>query len=167
MPTETTFSIEPYWLGKYVSDGHTHTGIVKVTNGSLEMKNNEISSGTFTVDMKTIENFDLPQEKKGYLVGHLNGAEFFNTEKYAQVPVKITGKNGDKLNIELVVLDKTIKTEIPYEVKADGKKVILKSKFMLDFAVLGVDGFKAKEGKPANEKTDTKVDFDLNLVLTK
>ena len=40
------------WLGKKITG--QHEGTIKIKSGSLEIKNNKISSGNFVIDMNTI-----------------------------------------------------------------------------------------------------------------
>lgn len=153
------------WTGKYVSDGHTHTGTVKVSNGDLTIGANNTVSGTFTVDMKSIVCTDLQGEKNGYLVGHLTSADFFNTASFSEAKVTVNGMDDKEMQVTINVIGKEIKTTIPVTVSKTANSVVAKGKFEVDFASLDVNGFKAGEGKPENQRTDTKVAFDLNLVL--
>ena len=152
------------WTGKYVSDGHTHTGTVKVSDGNLEVAGNVVK-GAFTVDMKTIICEDLQGEKNGYLVGHLNSADFFNTEKFTDVKVAVTGMTDKDLMATITVLGKELKTTIPVQVAKTANSMTAKGKFEIDFASLDLNAFKPSAGKPENQKTDSKIAFDLNLVM--
>lgn len=153
------------WTGKYVSDGHTHTGTVNVTNGGLTIGANNAVSGTFTVDMKSIVCTDLQGEKNGYLVGHLTSADFFNTGSFGEAKVTVNSMNDKEMQATINVIGKEIKTTIPVTVSKTANSVVAKGKFEVDFASLDVNGFKAGAGKPENQRTDSKVAFDLNLVL--
>lgn len=153
------------WTGKYVSDGHTHTGTVKVTKGDLSVGANNLATGNFVVDMKTIDCTDIPAEKKAYLMGHLNSADFFDTEKFSEVKVSVTGMNDKEIMASINVLGKEIKTTIPVQVSKTDKSMVAKGKFEVDFASLNLNGFKPSAGKPENQRTDSKIAFDLNLVL--
>jgi polyisoprenoid-binding protein YceI len=155
------------WTGKYVSDGHTHTGTVNVTEGNLTLGSDKSVKGTFTVDMKSIVNQDLPDEKKGYLVGHLNSPDFFNTEKYTTAKVTVKGIKDNVMDATITVLGKEIPATIPVTVENKGKTMTAKGKFEVDFAALEMGGTKPATGKPENERADSKIAFDLNLVMTK
>jgi polyisoprenoid-binding protein YceI len=77
------------WNGKKVTG--EHTGNIKVKNGSFELKNNKIVSGTFVIDMTTITNTDLTDA--GYnakLVGHLKSDDFFGVDQHPTATLKIT-----------------------------------------------------------------------------
>ncbi len=69
------------WTGSSLSG--SHNGTLMLSEGSLIVKNNTIASGSFTVDMTSIKDLDLTDaEKNGYLVGHLNDTDFFNTKVF-------------------------------------------------------------------------------------
>ena len=77
------------WLGKKI--GGQHEGIIKIKSGTLELKNDQIVSGNFTVDMTSITNTDIKNEvynKK--LVGHLKSDDFFGVEKFPTASLNIT-----------------------------------------------------------------------------
>jgi polyisoprenoid-binding protein YceI len=153
------------WTGKYVSDGHTHTGTVKIKSGELTMSDNSNVNGTFIVDMKTIEVTDLQGDKKGYLAGHLNSADFFNTDKYSDVKVTITGMTDKEIMATINVLGKDINSTMPVTVSKTENGMIAKGKFEIDFSSLEMKGTKPSEGKPENQRTDAKIAFDLTLAL--
>ncbi len=77
------------WLGKKI--GGQHEGIIKIKSGTLELKNDQIVSGNFTVDMTSITNTDIKDE--GYnkkLVGHLKSDDFFGVDKFPTASLSIT-----------------------------------------------------------------------------
>ena len=151
------------WTGKYVSDGHTHTGTVNITNGDLQVSADNSISGTFTVDMNSIVCTDLPEAKKGYLVGHLTGEDFFNTKKFSDVLVKVQSMNDKEISVSLSVMGKEIPAIIPIKVNKTQNSFEAKGQFEIDFSTLNMPGTKAAKGKPENERTDSKISFDLTL----
>ena len=155
------------WTGKYVSDGHTHTGTINVNNGNLSLNADNSVNGNFTVDMKSIINQDLPEEKKGYLVGHLNGADFFNTEKFSEAKVSVSGMTNKEMMVTINVLGKDVKATLPMQVIKSDQSITAKGKFEIDFASLEMKGTKPSEGKPVDQRTDSKIMFELNLVMNK
>jgi polyisoprenoid-binding protein YceI len=155
------------WTGSYVSDGHTHTGTVNVTDGSVVYKGDEFVSGSFNVDLNSIVCTDLEGDKNAYLVGHLKSGDFFDVEKYAKVPVVINSVSDKEITATLTVLGKEVKAVMPVSISKDENGMTAKGKFDIDFASTDMPGFKAGEGKPENERVETVMSFDLNLVLKK
>ena len=68
----------------------SHTGTIKINAGDLQMQDDQLVGGSFTIDMKTINCTDLEGEYKGKLEGHLKSADFFGVEKYPTATFKIT-----------------------------------------------------------------------------
>ncbi len=77
------------WLGK--KPGGEHNGTVKLTEGTIQLAGNEISGGSFVIDMNSIVNLDLKDEGMNQrLVGHLKSSDFFDVEKYPTASFVIT-----------------------------------------------------------------------------
>lgn len=70
------------WAGSRT--GKTHSGTVNIKDGFLNFENDELSSGEFTLNMKSIEVLDIPASSKmnTKLKDHLNSTDFFSTENY-------------------------------------------------------------------------------------
>lgn len=78
------------WTGQKIVGG-SHNGEIKLKNGTMELKNDQIVKGTFVIDMNSISNLDL--EDKDYnskLVGHLKSDDFFGVEKYPTATFNVT-----------------------------------------------------------------------------
>lgn len=68
------------WVGKKV--GGQHNGSVALKDGSVQVKGNQITGGTFNFDMTSIKVEDLKDaEWNGKLVGHLKNDDFFAVDK--------------------------------------------------------------------------------------
>ena len=118
------------WLGKKI--GGQHEGFIQLKEGSLELKNDQVVGGEFTIDMNSITCTDLKDE--GYnqkLVGHLKSDDFFGVEKYPTATFKIekgtkfsdnkasvTGKITIKGKTETITFD-VIRTKNVYSANLD------------------------------------------------
>ncbi len=77
------------WIGKKILG--QHSGQVKIQSGTLTIKNNAISNGEFTIDMKSITCDDITDaDYNKKLVDHLNGNDFFSVDAHPVATVKIT-----------------------------------------------------------------------------
>lgn len=77
------------WIGKKLVG--QHEGFINIKDGSLELKNDQLVGGYFTLDMKSIACTDL--EDEGYnqkLVGHLNSDDFFGVDQFPEATFEIT-----------------------------------------------------------------------------
>lgn len=155
------------WTGKYVADGHTHTGTIDITEGNVVYKGEEFVSGEFTIDMKTIKATDVDGEMKMKLEGHLNSADYFNTASNTKATVVINEITDKEIKATIKLLGKELKADMPVKISKDEKGMTASGKFEVDFAALNLNGFKPMPGDPEVAHPDTKIAFDLNLVLKK
>ena len=87
----------------------SHTGTVNISEGTLSVKDGNITGGNFTIDMTSISNTDLEGDQKANLEAHLKGSaegkedDFFNVAKYPTASFAITKvtkvANSDEGNI--------------------------------------------------------------------
>lgn len=74
-----------------------HSGTLGLSSGSIESKDGNIESGSFIIDMTSINVTDLEGEEKASLEGHLKGEgegkedHFFNVAKHPKAVFEITG----------------------------------------------------------------------------
>ncbi|TGE25421.1 YceI family protein [Hymenobacter aquaticus] len=77
------------WVGKKVTG--QHNGTIQFKSGDVEVKGNQITGGTFLIDMNSLKVEDLKDaEYAGKLVGHLRSDDFFSIEKNPTSTFKIT-----------------------------------------------------------------------------
>jgi len=96
------------WTAKKV--GGSHYGFIKLKEGSLLMDHDQITNGTFVLDMKSISNTDIESEQyKKKLIGHLNSDDFFSTEKFPEATLNITESTPFENNEAKIKGDLTIK----------------------------------------------------------
>jgi len=96
------------WKGEKVTG--QHTGTIELKSGSLEMKDNKLTGGTFVINMASINNTDLSGEYKTKLEGHLKSDDFFGVSTYPEATLVITKvKETKKSNVYDVTGNLTIK----------------------------------------------------------
>lgn len=108
----------------------SHTGTIQVTSGSFMANDSTIQSGTFVIDMKSIEVTDLEGEEKANLEAHLMGTvegkegDFFNVNKYPEAKFEVTGiteKDGQSmLQGNLTMKEETKNISFPVSISKDG-----------------------------------------------
>jgi len=155
------------WKGSK-SEEDFHVGSLKFKSGELTAQGTENITGEFVVDMSSmkVEDEKMKQEERDMLKGHLADVEFFNTEKFNEVKVKVNGYKDGKLSSVLTVLGKEMKQDIPVKVLNDGSKLAIVGAFDIDFKELGIEGLALNEKKP-DDTIKSVINFDLNLVLNK
>ena len=114
------------WHGEKVTG--EHDGAIQLKDGWVELKNGNIVSGEFTIDMTSITNSDIEDaEYNAKLVGHLKSDDFFGVETYPTAKLEIKKATPFKDNKSKVMAHLTIKkTTLPVEFdveQKDGKMI--------------------------------------------
>lgn len=103
-PSKTTI----IWRGEKVTG--KHWGNINLKSGEMTLKNNQIASGTFVIDMTSIVDKDLESEEYNKkLVGHLKSDDFFGVATYPEAKLVITKAGAFKNNQAEVEANVTIK----------------------------------------------------------
>jgi polyisoprenoid-binding protein YceI len=110
------------WTGKKV--GGEHYGNIQIKEGSFEIKDKNISSGSFIIDMTSLSNTDLKDANyNAKLVGHLKSDDFFGVENYPTAVLKITEASAFKSGKAKVKANLTLKGKtnpVEFDVKQEG-----------------------------------------------
>jgi len=97
------------WTGREVTTSK-HFGNIYFASGQFEVKSGLISSGEFVVDMTTIDNQDLPEERRPRLEAHLKSDDFFSVESHPTALLAILSSESVAEGKWLVSGELTIKT---------------------------------------------------------
>ena len=97
------------WTGREVTTSK-HFGNIYFASGQFEVKSGLISSGEFVVDMTTIDNQDLPEDRRGRLEAHLKSDDFFSVESHPTALLSILSSESLAEGKWLVSGELTIKT---------------------------------------------------------
>lgn len=161
--------------------GGGHNGNVQLTEGTINVENNEITAGNFIINMETIQSTDLtPETGKADLEAHLKGTgkpetadHFFNVSKYPTAKFEITGtkrKSPDSVDVmgNLTIKDITKNITIPSKVAVDSTKFEAAAKFSINRQDWNVK-YGSVEFDPkilGDRVINNEVEFDLNLKAT-
>jgi len=121
----------------------THTGTIKIANGSFMANDSVVESGNFVIDMKSIEVTDLEGDEKSNLEAHLKGTvegkegDFFNITEFPEATFEVTGiteKDGQPmLQGNLTIKEETKNIAFPVSISNDGKNMeITSEEFTID-----------------------------------
>lgn len=115
------------WEAKKVTG--QHNGTISFSNGSIVATGNQISEGTFVIDMKTVANEDIKDAgMKAKLMGHLSSDDFFSIDKFPEskmVIKKVTLVSGDEFKFltDLTIKGITNPVEFNAKVTSSGDKL--------------------------------------------
>ena len=112
--SDASYTINPdqsiiVWTGREVTTSK-HFGNIYFASGQFEVKSGLISSGEFVVDMTTIDNQDLPEERRARLEAHLKSDDFFSVESHPTALLSILSSESVADGKWLVSGELTIKT---------------------------------------------------------
>ena len=112
--SDASYTINPdqsiiVWTGREVTTSK-HFGNIYFASGQFEVKSGLISSGEFVVDMTTIDNQDLPEERRGRLEAHLKSDDFFSVESHPTALLSILSSESMAEGKWTVSGELTIKT---------------------------------------------------------
>ncbi|MCR9171396.1 MAG: YceI family protein [bacterium] len=155
-----------YWEG-FEGEHESHVGTLKFSEGSMTMKGDAVESGSFVVDMTTINVTDegMPEKSKNKLEGHLGAEDVWNIAQYATTTVTLGDYSDGKLSVKINVLGKAVETTVPVTISTDDKGAKLSGKFEVDFSSLNVPLFEPQEEE--DESISPVIAFEIDAVLTK
>lgn len=138
------------WKGEYVVVG-SHIGTLKFKSGKIIIKDDSVMvGGTFTVDMSTLNDFDLADEpsRKKKLEDHLLSEDFFEADKYPTATLTITqvepnvpqapNTENYKVHADLTIKGKTNNVTFLATVNTDGGYLTGGAQFNIDRTQWGV-----------------------------
>ncbi len=124
------------WTGYHLAKSYEHYGYVKLKSGELTINDGKLSAGSIVINMASISNTDLTDEKKNKnLVKDLKSARFFNTSEFPEASISITKVTarpnneyaltaeieirGIKQNIEFVLSQSTANGKVVFDGKLE------------------------------------------------
>lgn len=165
------------WTGKKLTG--EHYGKINISEGSLFVDGDQLSGGSFTMDMNTITVEDLTDAAKNKdLTDHLNSEDFFNVAQFNAANFEITGvealaaadEAGNTHTISGNLTIKGITKGISFPAKVDNNEAGIKAsaKFNIDRTLWDI---KYRSGKIFPEIGDKviydEIGIELNLAATK
>jgi len=148
----------------------SHTGNVDIKNGALEFDSkNNLTGGSFELDMKTIVCNDLTGGTADKLVGHLKSDDFFSVEKFPTSKFIITNvKKTGKTNVFSVTGNLTIKgathpVTFDAEVNSNGNTSTADAKIVVDRTKYDV---RYGSGKFFDNLGDSAISDNFDLVVS-
>lgn len=157
----------------------THTGTIQIEDGTFMANDSIIESGTFVIDMESIDVTDLEGEQKGNLENHLKGTvegkegDFFDVTKYPQATFEVTGitevEGKTMLQGNLTMKDQTKNVEFPVTINRNGETLQITSEpFTIDRTKWGVNyGSKSVFDGLGDKFIDDEIILELDVKATK
>lgn len=156
-----------------------HNGTINIENGSFMIKDGTVQSGTFLIDMKSIEVLDMEGEYKENLEKHLMGTvegkedHFFDVNKFPTATFEVTGTEtiDGKTNLSGNLTIKDIKNNITFPVTVSNENGIFtltSDTFTIDRTKWNVNyGSKSIFDDLGDSFVNDEVELKINLVASK
>ena len=156
-----------------------HTGTIKLSEGIFKANDSIVESGTFVIDMTSINVTDQTGEDKIKLEKHLMGTaegqegDFFNVNKYPEATFEVTGvttiDGKTMLQGNLTMKEETKNVEFPVTISMNGDTLELTSAtFMIDRTKWGVNyGSKSVFDSLGDKFINDNIELTINLVAYK
>ena len=162
------------WTGKKVTG--SHWGYVKFTSGTIATDGANVTGGSFTVDMNSIDVQDTPADKGGSkLLGHLKSDDFFGVATYpmSTLTIKSATANGSgqfDVKADLTIKGTTTEVAFPATIAMDGKTLTAKAAFKVDRTKYGIkygsgSFFENLGDKAINNDFEVEVDIAANAAV--
>jgi polyisoprenoid-binding protein YceI len=161
------------WEGKKMHNpDHKHYGNVMFSEGSITTEDGVITAANFVVDLNTMVPTDeTPEEKRGYLIGHLKSSDFFAVDSLGNTAtLEVSSIENNLLKGDLTVMGLTKSVEIPVTVDISAESVTINGTFEVDMAQFGVASLlQPAEGAELTDEEkqnvyNPKVNFTVNVI---
>lgn len=149
-----------------------HRGKIKLRDGVLKVKNNELIGGIVTIDMSTITTTDLEGEWKTKLENHLKNEDFFAVETYPTAsfeiasvsPVDTISGASHLVAGNLQIKDITKSITFPANIRIVNNSVLATSQpFVIDRTEWGVSHRSGLMGTVQDKIIDDEVKITLKV----
>ena len=149
-----------------------HNGKIKLRDGVLKVRDNELIGGTVTIDMSTITATDLEGEWKTKLENHLKNEDFFAIETYPTAsfeiasvsPVDTINGASHLVSGNLQIKDITKSISFPANIRIVNNSVLATSQpFVIDRTEWGVTHRSGMMGTIKDKIIDDQVRITLKV----
>ncbi len=120
------------WTGYAEIGSYAPTGSIQFQKGQVTLTNNQVTGGTFVINMATI------QHENSQLQGHLREETFFDVTKYPTATFVLTKLTGQMATGLLTTRGVTKPLTFPVVVSREGEGVRIKGRAVIDRTQYGI-----------------------------
>lgn len=155
------------WKVDYSIGKKGHEGTLKLTSGTLLVKDGLIQGGNFTIDMNSVRATDMTGEGAKDLEDHLKGDDFLSTKNYPKgyfTVLNSTSKSPGKFTVSGYLILKGISNTIsfPTAVAETKTSIIITSAFTINRTQWGIN---YQSGSVFGTLKDEIISDDMNITL--
>lgn len=165
------------WKG-YLRTGYFNEGAISVQSQNLMVIDGKVASGSFTIPVSSIVNFNLPTDSiKHVLVHHLQSPDFFNMAMHPNLTYDITsvtpysGTGGlmdanYQVNGSLMMLGQTNPVSFPARIDLVNNQILVDATLKIDRTKWGIT-YASDPSLPADGQILPDIDIHLKLTGNK
>jgi len=165
------------WKG-YLRTGYFNEGAISVQSQNLMVNDGKVASGSFTIPVSSIVNFNLPTDSiKHVLVHHLQSPDFFNMAMHPNLTYDITsvtpysGTGGlmganYQVNGSLMMLGQTNPVNFPARIDLVNNQILVDATLKIDRTKWGIT-YASDPSLPADGQILPDIDIHLKLTGNK
>lgn len=159
------------WIGSTPGD-YKHNGIIKLSEGQFTVKDSQLTSGKFTIDINSITNLNQQGKDKTNLESHLKEKDFFEVEKFPFGNFEITEIKNDSTG-QVVIGNLTLKgvtnsIQIPAQLKIDDKFILAETTtFTIDRTKWGIVYNSGVIGTIKDDLINDEIELKLKIMAAK
>lgn len=155
------------WNVNYSIGKKGHEGTLKLTSGTILVKDGTIRGGNFTIDMNSVHATDMTGEGAKDLEDHLKSDDFLSTKNYPKgyfTVLNSVSKLTGKLTVSGYLILKGISNSItfPTTVVETTATIIIKSEFTVDRTLWGIN---YQSGSIFGTLKDDMISDNMNITL--
>jgi polyisoprenoid-binding protein YceI len=166
---------EIMWEGYETFSGDSHNGSLQVIDGNLNVEEDQLVGGNFTIDMTSINDMDLAEnpDSKAKLEGHLKSGDFFAVDSFPKAMFEITEVKAvdndttgatHHLSGNLTLRGITKNITVPAMVNMENDMIMVKTpEFVIDRSKWNVRFRSTSFAEFANVAKDKAIDNNLKL----
>jgi len=120
------------WVAGKIT-GDRHNGELAIKEGVVNLKDGQIVSGVFTLDMTSINVLDIEDEEyKTKFLGHMASDDFFSTEAHPTAILSITKVENNNITANLTIKGIAKSITFPYTSSIADEKLTAEGSFTID-----------------------------------
>ncbi|WP_299677453.1 YceI family protein [uncultured Dokdonia sp.] len=150
-----------HWKGSYTFNISEHNGVVYFKRGELTTKGDQITGGSFVIDMLSIDN--VPNSDHKGPIEHLKDSDFFDVYKFPVAKLVLTSvEYFPNTNTHEIFADLTIKgitQNIKFYADIDGIKNTMKAHFKIDRTRWGITYNNKAKDKAISDAVEFKAEL--------
>ncbi len=133
----TTLPVDPKaskltWTGYAEIGSYAPSGQIQMKQGQVILTNNQLSGGTFVIDMATI------QHENSQLQGHLREETFFDIARFPTATFVLTRIVGNTATGQLTIRGVTKPISFPVAVSRENNAIRIKGRAIIDRTQFGI-----------------------------